>query len=211
MKTTSAAAIESVRGSRFARRERSSRNGSTNWRKSTAQPTQPQPPRKRARYHEISSVRLPDHTIRYCENVTYAQNIVNANIILPRSCRWRPPRNSETGRVPDRRLTASVASASAPRPCPAMKITPYIVEYQCGSSDMTQSTAVHVVVSAQATSPPPERSCSLRSTARWSALESCSRDQRLSAQAIANQIANASAARKRKNGALRYPAFFWRS
>ena len=29
-----------------------------------------------------------------------------------------------------------------------MKRTPYIVEYQCGSSDMTQSTEVNVVVSA---------------------------------------------------------------
>ncbi len=29
-----------------------------------------------------------------------------------------------------------------------MKMTPYIVEYQCGSSDMTQSTEVHVTVSA---------------------------------------------------------------
>ena len=29
-----------------------------------------------------------------------------------------------------------------------MKITPYIVEYQWGSSDMTQSTEVKVVVTA---------------------------------------------------------------
>ena len=31
---------------------------------------QPQPPRKRARYQAISSGRLPDQTIRYCEKLT---------------------------------------------------------------------------------------------------------------------------------------------
>src|SRR6516165_494049 len=78
MKTTRAAASESVRGFRFARRDRSRRNGRTNWRKRTASPTYPQPPRKRARYHEISSGRLPDQMMRYCEKVTYAQNMVKA-------------------------------------------------------------------------------------------------------------------------------------
>ena len=92
---------------------------------------------------------MPDQTIRYCEKLTYAQIIVNANIILPRSWRCRPPRNSATGstvREPHDRERRERERAEAPGP--TMKMTPYIVEYQWGSSDMTQSTDVQVVVSA---------------------------------------------------------------
>ena len=74
--------------------------------------------------------------------------ITNANIILPRSCRIRPPRKLFIGSHGESRRTASVASASAARAWLTMKMTPYIVEYQCGSSDMTQSTEVQVTVSA---------------------------------------------------------------
>ena len=41
-----------------------------------------------------------------------------------------------------------MTSAIAPSAWPTMKMTPYIVEYQCGSSDMTQSIEANVTVSA---------------------------------------------------------------
>ena len=41
-----------------------------------------------------------------------------------------------------------MASASAPSAWLTMKMTPYIVENQWGSSDMTQSTEVQVTVRA---------------------------------------------------------------
>ena len=85
MKTTSAATAPRIRGLRLADAGRRSRKGSTKWSRTSAAPTQPQPPCRRRRYHGISSGRLPDQMIRYCEKETYAQNITNASISFPRS------------------------------------------------------------------------------------------------------------------------------
>src|SRR5262249_26344738 len=156
-----------------------------------ARPTHPQPPRNLARYQEISSGRFPDHTIRYWEKLTYAQNMVNAKSIFPRSCRIRPPRNSDSGGRGERRTTVTRARARAPSAWLTMKRTPYIVENQCASSDITQSTDVNVTVRARATRPPPERSCSFRSTLLWSSLTSCSRDHLLRKNAIRSHAPNA--------------------
>ena len=50
-------------------------------------PTNRQPVCSRWRYQAISSGRLPDQMIRYCENEKYAHSITNASIRLPRS--WK--------------------------------------------------------------------------------------------------------------------------
>ena len=50
------------------------------------------------------------------------------------------------GPVRASRIATASISASAPSPWPMMKITPYIVENQCGSSDMPQSTDEKVAV-----------------------------------------------------------------
>src|SRR6266542_2705176 len=81
--TTSAAAVMRMHGLRLAVREIKRRKGRRNCPTSTTKPTQPQPPRKRARYQGISSGKLPDHTIRYCEKETYDQTMTKAKSILP--------------------------------------------------------------------------------------------------------------------------------
>ena len=56
-------------------------------RRSASAPTTRQPVCSRCRYQAISSGRLPDQMIRYCENEKYAHSITNASIRLPRS--WK--------------------------------------------------------------------------------------------------------------------------
>ncbi len=100
MTTRRVAARARSRGLRLASRESSSRNGRTKWKSRITMPRAPHPPRKRARYQWISSGMFPDQTIRYWEKLTYAQIIMKANIILPRSCRIRGPRKPRDGLPP---------------------------------------------------------------------------------------------------------------
>ncbi len=51
------------------------------------------------------------------------------------------------GSVESRRATM-IAIESPISPWPAMNRNPYIVEYQCGSSDITQSIDASVIVTA---------------------------------------------------------------
>ena len=49
-------------------RIRSRKNGAAKWKTTSTMPMATQPPCIRCRYHMISSGRLPDQMIRYCEN-----------------------------------------------------------------------------------------------------------------------------------------------
>ena len=42
----------------------------------------------------------------------------------------------------------AITNANAVSPCPTMKSSPRIVEYQCASIDITQSTVAKLMVSA---------------------------------------------------------------
>src|SRR5207244_11694724 len=93
----------------------------------------------RWRNHPISAGRLPAQMIKYCENEKYAHSITNASIRFPRSWKCEATTMRSSG---GRRLSHTIATMRndiADRPCPPMISTPYIVEYQCGSSDMSQS------------------------------------------------------------------------
>src|SRR3954465_14607920 len=100
----------------------------------------------RCMYHSISCGRLPAQMIRYWENEKYAQSITNASIRLPRS--WKcdeTTMRSSGGRRPSHAST-QMRKARADSPCPPITSTPYIVEYQCGSSDISQSNDANVMV-----------------------------------------------------------------
>src|SRR5262245_5638403 len=78
-----------------------------------------------------------------------------------------------------------------------------MVEYQCGSNDITQSTDANVIVKPMSTSP-PRLSCSSRQATCGSALVSCSSDQRLRKTATVTHAPKYSTARAMKNGTFKY-------
>ena len=86
--------------------------------------------------------------IRNCENEKYAHSITNANISLPRSwkCRGVQHAGHRLARRPASPARRST-KANAVSPCPTISSRPKIVENQCGSSDITQSTAAKLMVS----------------------------------------------------------------
>src|ERR1041385_7735771 len=103
---------------------------------------------RRGRYHEISSGRFPDQTMMSCENVMYPQSIRNMKRKFPRSRNTPETANRENGATPARYRTASSTNAIAERPCPTMNAIPKIDEYQCGESDISQSTEAKKAVAA---------------------------------------------------------------
>src|SRR5450759_5069893 len=102
----------------------------------------------RGRYQEISSGRFPDQMMMSCENVMYPQSIKNMNRRFPRSRKTPAPANRANGSTPARYRTASSTNAIAERHCPTMNAIPKIDEYQCGASDISQSTEAKKVVAA---------------------------------------------------------------
>ena len=75
------ATLTSSCGSRLSGRDSSSRNGTAKW-KTTSSDADDAPAGAAAGavYQVISSGRLPDQMIRYCENEKYAHSITNASI-----------------------------------------------------------------------------------------------------------------------------------
>src|SRR5262245_51285168 len=100
---------------------------------------------ERCAYHSISCGRLPAQMIRYCENEKYAHSIVNASIRFPRSWKCEGTTTLSSGRRRLSHTSTMMRNASAVRPCPPITSTPYIVEYQCGSRDMSQSNEANVI------------------------------------------------------------------
>jgi hypothetical protein len=83
-----------------------------------------------------------------------------------------------------------------------MKRTPYMVENQCGASDIPQSMAAKVVVRERTTRPAAETPRSLAARpGSWAS--SCRRDQELTCHARRDQAATYAAARTAKNGRFR--------
>src|SRR5579863_724929 len=106
-----------------------------------------QPPCKRVMYQGISSARLPDQMMSNCENEKYAHNMVKVSSSLPISWKCEGPMTPLRGPPSSDRITSrAMQNDSAESPCPAMISNPKIVENQCGSSDITQSTAANVTL-----------------------------------------------------------------
>src|SRR5262245_22760794 len=101
-----------------------------------------------------------------------------------------------------------IVKAIVERPWPPSVSTPKIVEYQCGSSDMTQSTLMKVIEATKSTRPGPETIRERRSFGPGSSAgcSSCSLDHLLRMYVSPAQIAKKITARSRKNDGLRYAA-----
>src|SRR3954471_18351502 len=126
--------------------ESSSENGIAKWNRMMPIANISHPWSSRLRNQWISSGRLPAQMIRNCENDTYAQNMVKASINLPMSCMMSFLKNKDIGSCFDRSRHIAAENESAESACPARKIMPKMVEYQCGSSDITQSNDANVML-----------------------------------------------------------------
>src|SRR3954462_2145683 len=121
-------------------------NGKAKWNRMMPIASNCKPCSSRLRNQWISSGRLPAQMIRNCENDTYAQNMVKASISLPISCMMSFLKNKDIGSAFESRMQIAAVNESAERAWPARKIMPKMVEYQCGSSDITQSNDANVMV-----------------------------------------------------------------
>src|SRR6186997_1768724 len=135
--------------------------------------------------------------ISSCETEKYAHNIVNANISLARSWKFSAVATFDIGANFTSDARTMIVKASVDRPWPPRVRTPKIVEYQCGSSDITQSTLMKVIVSTHRHKPGAEtrrkrRSCGPGSSVGFS---SCWRDHFVRIQVRADQMPKYSAAR----------------
>src|SRR2546423_5649327 len=130
----------------FKSLESSSENGIAKWNRMMPIASTSQPWSSRFRNQWISSGRLPAQMIRNCENETYAQNMVNASISLPMSCMMSFLKNKDIGSCFESRMQIAAVNESAESAWPARKIMPKMVEYQCGSSDSTQSNDANVML-----------------------------------------------------------------
>ncbi len=84
--------------------------------------------------------------IRNCDIEKYAHSMTNANISLPWSWKLFAVATRDIGSTRDRSASIRMANAIVDSPEPPSIRTPKMVEYQCGSSDMTQSTLMKVIV-----------------------------------------------------------------
>src|SRR4029077_16084985 len=75
----------SLRPLLLAARDSRIKTENANCRSATSSATAPQPPCLRATYQVVSSGRLPDQIIRYCEKVKYVQSITSVSNKLPQS------------------------------------------------------------------------------------------------------------------------------
>src|SRR5579871_332863 len=162
-----------------------------------------QPPFNRVKYHGISSGRLPAQIIRNCENEKYAQTITLASRSLPTSCRCFGVRISDMGRKFERNTRMVIRNDIADKPCPAMNRSPNMVENQWGFSDIAQSIARNVTLKAQKMRPGPLM-CRILVLAGSAPSRSSVTDQRFRYQLRKIHPAKNMAARRMKNGALRY-------
>src|SRR3954466_15104124 len=119
----------------FTSLESINENGSAKWSKMMAIASTSHPWSSRVRNQWVSSGRLPAQMMRNCENETYAQNMMNASISLPRSCMMSFLKNKDIGSCFESNRQIAAVNDSAESAWPARKIMPKIVEYQCGSSD----------------------------------------------------------------------------
>ena len=91
--------------------------------------------------------------MRNCDTEKYAHSMTKANISLPWSWNLSALATCDIGW----NLTSSdiirIVKAMVERPWPPSVSTPKIVEYQCGSSDMTQSMLMNVIVPTKSTRP----------------------------------------------------------
>src|SRR5258707_3333913 len=140
---------------RFTYRLSSTRNGTKKWNTIRIAATRVQPACDRSTYHGVSSGILPDQIIRYCEKEVYAHKQVKASIRLPRSWNREASITPENGFRSDSRKSTMIQNASVSSTWPTAKIAPYMVEYQCGSKDMIQSTEASVTVKVNRIMPGP--------------------------------------------------------
>src|SRR5450432_3324487 len=73
---------------RFTQRDKRPKNGTMKWPNSSTQENVPQLFAKRSFHHSVSSGRFAYHCSMNCEKPMYAQKIVKANTIFPRSWKW---------------------------------------------------------------------------------------------------------------------------
>src|SRR5450755_3301824 len=73
---------------RFTQRDRRPKNGMTKWPNSKTQEYVPQLFAKRSFHHNVSSGMFAYHCSMNCEKPMYAQKIVKAKTIFPRSWKW---------------------------------------------------------------------------------------------------------------------------
>src|SRR5256885_15678333 len=130
----------------FTSFDNSSENGITKWNRMMAIATNCHPWSNRVRNQWISSGKFPAQMIRNCENETYAQNMVKASISFPMSCMMSFLKNKDIGSCFESIMQIAAVNESAESACPARKIMPKMVEYQCGSSDITQSNDANVML-----------------------------------------------------------------
>src|SRR5262249_9843576 len=90
-------------------------------------------------------------------NAMEARSRTNANSRPPRSWKCTGEITRESGARSASRAATMMAKAKALSPCPTMSVAPKIVEYQCGSSDISQSTAAKVMASPYRINPGPLR------------------------------------------------------
>src|SRR5579862_7344486 len=109
---------------------------------------------------------------------------------------------SLSGDVFERMITRAITNAKDSNISPAMNIAPYIVENQCGSSDMIQSMKAKVVVSVMTTSP-GALTARILPMSRSSPVRSCSADHLLNRCEYKNQMAKKITARPMKKGTFR--------
>src|ERR1700735_4816564 len=73
----------SRRMSRLNGRESRNTKGTANWKITSVNPMNPQPPYKRRMYQVISSGKFPAQIISHCEKEKYAQTMTKVSIHLP--------------------------------------------------------------------------------------------------------------------------------
>src|SRR5262245_32388998 len=148
LSTRMAAATAAKRsGRRFTSRIKSAKNGRAKLHKRMSHETASHSPSERCRYQTVSSSRLPDQIKRNCENETYVQIMTNASSRLPRSFHSAGVTRSDNGGRFDNSDRTKMTNASPAGSWPVPRMTPKMLEYHSGSSDMTQSTAAKVMPS----------------------------------------------------------------
>src|SRR5688572_6955743 len=129
--------------------------------------------------------------------------MTNASKRLPRSWKCAAESTSDSGGTSARSTMTTTANDRVASNCPMITRMPYIVENQCGSNDIIQSTDENVAVRTYSTNPGPLRSRRRRPKVS-AAVRSCACDQRLSPYARASQATKYMADRSTKNGTFKY-------
>src|SRR6266478_9518682 len=140
------ASMPSLCGLFFAARDKSVRKGNANCRMTIPSAITPHPPCLRATYQTVSSGRLPDQMIKYCEKAKYIHSITRAISKLPQSWKCEVRTTAFMGSQRASQDITRIPKASALKLHEATKISPKIVDDQAGSSDITQSIAAKVIV-----------------------------------------------------------------